>query len=192
MVSGLIKFLVLVLVIVSIGSCVGGCVGGMTKSNASKFISTSDGMVELSFPAGWHKNPKKHPYDLQCLSKESEMNTGVFQFSTKDLARDTTGKTILGFQIEDLRSKRQNFEIEEPEEIIKLENKVLTTILFSGEKDKSRYFYKYTLVEFNDNSEIFIVVLQVAVPSLWVKVKPILNEIIKSARISQNSVEKAK
>jgi hypothetical protein len=56
-------------------------------------------------------------------------------------------------------------------------------VLYSGEKDSVRNFYKFTLVEFTENPEVLLVVLQVAFPSAWAKDKPILDEIIKSARI---------
>jgi hypothetical protein len=111
------------------------------------------------------------------------MNTGVFLFAKGDLAEDYTAEEIFELQIADLRSKRKNFKVLEEERTVQLEKKTLTTIVFSAEKGSSRYYYKFTLVEFTENPEMILVVLQVSIPSYWEKNKPILEEITKSARI---------
>lgn len=160
-----------------------GCMPKPVENAGSQFFATANGPVELQFPAGWHENEEDHPYDLQCLSKYERMNTGVFLFTKADLAEDFTPEEILDLQIADLESKRKNFKILEERRKVQLEKKTLTTSVFSGEKGSSRYYYKFTLVEFTENPEIILVVLQVSIPSYWAQNKPVLEEITKSARI---------
>lgn len=168
-----------------------GCTHESTESVGSQFFATANGPVEFQFPAGWYENKKKdNPYDLQCFSSNERMTTGVFLFAILDLAGDLTSKELLELQIDDLRSKRKDFKILEEEQTVQLEKKTLTTIVYSGEKGPSRYYYRFTLVEFTQNPEILLVVLQVAIPSYWAKHKPILEEITKSARIRSEEPKK--
>jgi len=159
--------------------------GGMldvTHGDQGQSFSTVNGPVELRFPAGWFKNEKDNPYDLQCFSKLQRMNTGVFLFSKVDLAEEFTPEKLFQLQIEDLKSKRKNFAVLENKQIIRTDQKKLTSIVYSGEKGVSRYYYRFTLVEFLKNPELFLVVLQVSIPSYWKLHKPILEEITLSAR----------
>lgn len=161
-----------------------GCTQEPGEHVSARYFAISNGPVELLFPAGWHKNEKENPYDLQCFSKYERMTTGVFLFLKEDLAEDLTARDLLDLQIDDLRSKRKNFKIKEKELVVQENGKKLTTIVYSGEKGPSRYYYRFTLVEFDDDPKMILVVLQVAIPSYWGKHKPILEGITESARIS--------
>lgn len=160
-----------------------GCALGPSKDAGSQYFATADGSVEFQFPAGWHKAKDDNPYDLQCFSGDERMTTGVFQFAKRDLAEGAPTHKLLEKQVDDLRSKREDFKTLEEEQVVRLEKKTLTTLVYSGEKDSSSYYYRFTLIEFTENPEVLLIVLQVAIPSLWTKDKPILEEITKSARI---------
>ncbi len=166
-----------------------GCGQEASKSTTEQYFVTSNGPVEFLFPEGWHKNQEENPYDLQCFSKHERMNTGVFLFVQEDLAENLKPRDLLQLQIDDLKSKRKNFKIKEEEQIVQVVGKKLTSIVFSGEKGSSRYYYRFALVEFDENPEILAVVLQVAIPSYWTKHKPILEEITKSARVRSEKVK---
>ena len=177
--SGIMKRLIVVVAILTMT----GCWPRSSGDDKSQYFATADGTVELGFPAGWHKARGDNPYDLQCFSADEGMTTGVFQFAKTDLAEGAMSHKLLEQQVNDLRSKRENFKILEDEQVVRLEDKTLTTVVYSGEKDSSRYYYRFTLVEFTEKPEILLVVLQVSIPSSWVKDKPIHEEITKSARI---------
>ena len=160
-----------------------GCKDDKQKRSMAQYFATANGVVELKFPAGWYKNEKDNPYDLQCFSKNDRLTTGVFLFMKGDLATDSNPQDVFKLQIDDLRSKRKHFKILKQKEIVHLEKKTLTTIVYSGDKGSLKYYYRYTLIEFSENVGDIVVVLQVAIPSEWDRCKPILEEITKSARI---------
>ena len=111
------------------------------------------------------------------------MNTGVFLYKSEDLSKQSTPQRIFERQIDDLKSKRKNFTIIEPKQTETLGDKRITTAVYSGERNVSRYYYKFTLIEFTENREQFLVALQVAIPSEWSQSQPILEEITRSARV---------
>lgn len=164
-----------------------GCMRESTEKSASHYFVTANGPVEFEFPAGWHENEEEHPFDLQCLSKHQRMNTGVFLFAKEDLAEDLAPRELFGQQIEDLRSKRKNFRVVEEEHVVQRGGKTLTTVVYSGDKDSTRQYYKFTLIEFTENPELIPIILQVSIPSYWDQNKPVLEAIAASARIGSSN-----
>ena len=160
-----------------------GCGIQLQKDAEPRFFASAEGSVELQFPAGWHKNEKDNPYDLQCFSKHEDMTTGVFVYTQEDLATDFTPQDLLQSHIDDLGSKRDHFVISEEQTVTVHDGKTLTTVVYSGDKSASKYFYRLTLIEFSENPGLPVVVLQVAIPSNWSEHKPILEDITKSARL---------
>lgn len=146
------------------------------------WFSTADGLVELQFPAGWFESEEDNPYDLQCFSKDEDLMTGIFLFRMQDLASDMTPYAILRLQVDDLRSKRDNFGVLEAQTATREEDTKLTTTVYSGEKGLSTYYYRMTLIEFTENPDIVLVALQSAIPSRWESDKPVLEAITRSAR----------
>lgn len=151
-----------------------------------KNFMTSDNSMKFTFPYDWDINSNDNPFDLQCFSKDNSMNTGVFVFYQGDLAEDITPEHILDMQIEDLKSKRDNFEIIEDINTQVINDKKITTVTYSGEKDVSKDYYSFSLLQFANNNKIFAVILQVCIPSKWNVNKPVLNEIISSAYLENN------
>lgn len=146
--------------------------------------SSADNSVTAQFPVGWFENENEHPYDIQYFSEDQRMTTGVFIYKKEDLASDLSSQEMLELQIDDLRSKRENFIVLEPVETAQLDNKILTTAVYSGEKENAKYHYKFTLVEFTDNPDILVMALQVAIPSDWSKNKPVLEKITQSFQVN--------
>jgi hypothetical protein len=165
-----------------------GCTLEASENATGQYFATSNGPVEFLFPAGWHKSKSENPYDLQCFSRFERMTTGVFLFAKEDLAEDLKPRELLQLQIDDLKSKRKNFKIKDGEHVVQARGTKQTTVVYSGEKGSSRYYYRFTLVEFDKNPEMIAVVLQVAIPSSWTKHKPILEKITKSARVRSEKV----
>lgn len=162
---------------------IAGCSYKGTENPNGQYFATSNGAVEFQFPAGWFQNKEKHPYDLQCFSRDENLNTGVFLFLESDLAGSADPQQILQSQIADLRSKRENFTLLEDLQTIPLADKKLTTVVYSGERNSLKFHYKFTLIEFNDGPRHVPILLQVARPGNWDADKQVLEEIAKSARI---------
>ena len=158
------------------------------KESESQSVTLADGLIELQFPSRWYENESEHPYDLQYFSKNQSMTTGIFVYKLEDLAGDSTPQRMLAWHIDDLKSKRENFTVKEPEQTASLGEKTITTAVYSGDKDGSRYYYKFTLVEFAESPAQFLVALQVAIPSQWSKSKPILEEITRSVTFSSTGL----
>ena len=154
----------------------------MDRGSARVSFVTKYAPIEFSFPPGWHTNRDDHPYDLQCFSSSKDMNTGVFVFKRIDLAADSEPIDTFWKQVNDLKSKRASFEELEALHTLNYDDKTVTSITYLGDKDSSRYCYQFSLIEFKADNSKFAVVLQVARPGGWEKSKPILGEIVRSAR----------
>ncbi|MFW5870213.1 MAG: hypothetical protein ACOCVL_00970 [Candidatus Sumerlaeota bacterium] len=152
-----------------------------------QYFVTANGPVEFFVPAGWFQSPGKHPYDLQVMSEDQQMNTGVFLFKMQDLAQTTTPQDLLHMQVEDLESKRENFKVVEEQKTEELDDKTLTTVVYSGEKSDLAYYYRFALIEFEDHPDLVPIVLQVAIPSNWPLDKFVLEGITASARVQSDS-----
>ncbi len=161
-----------------------------TKNTNYQNISFADNSIELNFPRGWYENKKKNPYDLQYFSRRKDMNTGVIIYDLDDLSIDATPQNTLEWHIEQLKSHRENFTILEPEKTEQIGDKTLTTVVYSGGKDSSANYYKFTSIEFAESPTQFLITLQVSVPSKWNENKPILEEITHSAKMKLGSKPK--
>jgi hypothetical protein len=159
-----------------------GCAGRNEESSASVSFVTKYAPIEFSFPSGWHVNTEENPFDLQCFSKFQTMNTGVFAFKKIDIGADSTPLEIFWEQIDDLKAKRSNFKELEP--ILKREHdeKTVTSITYTADKDSSAYCYRFSLIEFRTDDSKFAVVLQVTTPEEWKRNKSMLAAITESAK----------
>jgi hypothetical protein len=159
-------------------------VTGSLNCSAADPVSfkTAYGAMQFTFPPGWFQNPEKHPYDLQCFSPDEQMNTGVFVYLKVDLAADVNPHDILDFQVNDMRSKRRKFTELVAENSVAADGKTLTSVAYTGEKGMSRYVYRFTLIEFDDDPSQIAVALQIAIPGRWKKSEPVLDAITRSVR----------
>ena len=158
-----------------------GHVANGASSPKAVFV-TKYSRIEIAFPPGWRLSREENPYDLQCLSKNEEMATGVFVFKKEDLASPATPTDRLKEQITDLSSKRSHFKVLEPLSMSEKGNAKFTTVTYSGEKGLSRYCYRFTLVEFKSDDSKFAVLIQTSLAGEWKNAKPIFEEIAYSAR----------
>jgi hypothetical protein len=145
-------------------------------------FETAYGAMQFTYPPGWFQNPEQHPYDLQCFAPDEQMNTGVFVYLKADLAADVTPHAILDSQVDDLRSKRRKFTELVAENRVAADGKTLTSVAYTGEKGLSRYVYRFTLIEFDDDPSQIAVALQVAIPGRWQASAPVLDAITRSVR----------
>ena len=84
------------------------------------------------------------------------------------------------------RAERENFTVLKPEQTETPDDKRLTTVVYSGGRDSGKFCYRFTSIRFDDKPGMAIVVLQVALPSLWPDQESVLDGITKSARLRVN------
>jgi hypothetical protein len=150
-------------------------------ASGESFI-TGTSPIKFTFPKGWSKNTKENPFDLQCFSKNERQNLGVFVFNKADMASTAKPLDTLMMQIEDMRSKRKNFREKEPLATVQKDNATFTTISFIGELDDSAWYYRYTLIDFKEGSDVFAIALQIGFPSEIKKNRDLFDSIIYTAR----------
>ena len=138
--------------------------------------------IELSIPGGWFANEAEHPYDLQYIAPRQTMNTGVFVYDSGEFQEGMTPQEVFQFHLEDLGSKRTNFTALSPQATKVIEDKTITSALFSGEKDGEENYYQFTLIEFADDTDLFLVLLQVSLPENWGANQPTLSAIAHSVK----------
>ena len=150
------------------------------NANTALFV-TDYSPISFSFPSSWKQNQERHPYDLQTLSRSEDMNTGVFVFKDVDMASDFTPQDIFKTQIDDLRSKRENFQEFETIRKSTHADKVITSATYMGTKNNERMCYHFSLIEFREDKSKIAVTLQVAFHEDWGKAKPLFERIVNSA-----------
>ncbi|MGB2924108.1 MAG: hypothetical protein WBB82_02295 [Limnothrix sp.] len=184
----------LAITLMFVGLAIAGC-NSTEKESASETTAsqveaeeavtavTKEGLVQAKFPVGWYDNPDEHPYDLQYFSGDQRTNTGIFVYNRSDFASDMKAADVLNLQIEDLNSKRENFVVVEPENTAKFADKKITTATYSGDKDQSKFNYKFSVVEFTEYPDVLAIALQVTFPSEWEQKQPVLMEILESFEV---------
>jgi len=160
-----------------------------SDSEAHAF-QVADGPLEFEFPPGWSESTRQHPFDLQCESRDRQMSTGVFVYSPDYLDEDEEPRDLLDWQVDDFMSKHDNLRIVQSERVDSLEGKTLTSVVYTEDKGRLHYYYRFSLVEFVDHPELIPVTLQVAITGDWSEARSTLEAITESARIgSPTSVD---
>lgn len=160
-----------------------GCQAQTETQTSSTSFATADGLVEFQFPGGWSKNSKEHPFDLQCLADNQQMNTGVFVYKTEDMDEGMTAQSLLQFQVDDIKSKRSSFELLEKQTVSQRDGKTVTSVVYAGERAGLKNYYRFSTIEFTENPNLMVTVLQVAMPDDWSRHKPVLEQITQSASL---------
>lgn len=150
---------------------------------SDKIVLDEETAIGFDFPDDWLKNTRKNPYDLQYLAKSRRMNSAVFLYHKIDLAKKMSAEKLLQFQVEDLRGKRENFEIFAEEQSLKHASGSIITTEFAAEKDNARNYYKVSVIELDDAPLVYLATIQVSVPSAWKKNKNVLEAILQSAKV---------
>ncbi|MEM9246058.1 MAG: hypothetical protein AAGA67_10005 [Cyanobacteria bacterium P01_F01_bin.153] len=148
-------------------------------------IPLAEGQLQISVPDGWLLNEDENPFDVQYIAPRQDMNTGVFVYKLEELDDSMTAQEVLNFHVEDLQSKRDNFTPIYLQKTETHQGKTITASAFSGEKDGQEDYYKFTLLEFSDNPNVLLILLQVSLPEVWGTSDPIFINIARSAKTLQ-------
>ena len=65
----------------------------------------------------------------------------------------------------------------------------ISSVVYSAEKNSEQYYYRFTLIKFPAEEDVFAILLQVAVPEEWKRCKPVLEEIARTARLVEQAPE---
>jgi hypothetical protein len=143
-------------------------------------VLLTQGQMSVSFPKDWKLNQETNPYDVQYLSPKGDTNMGIFLYAKEDLAEEDGIQKLLDFHVEDLKSKRQNFKLVEPQTTIETADKTITQVVYSGEKNGGAFYYQFSAIEFKDSNNTIPITLAVSLPSAWDNSKATLAKIHNS------------
>ncbi len=160
-----------------------GCESRRGPNSAPVTFVTKTTPIAFTFPGGWFENMEQHPFDLQCFSPTRSLNTGVFAYRREDIREDLTPLGVLWESVEDLKSKRGGFTELRPLQKLEQDDKTITSIAYSGERDSSQYYYRFSLVEFKSDTSRFALLLQVAHPNGWAAGESVLADVVQSATL---------
>ena len=150
----------------------------------------SDGQsLRFAIPSNWEVRANPQPYELRFSSANPETVTGIFVYKKEDLAEESTPNALLERQIEVFKSKIKNFKVVEDKQTVTrnfkalADSKVITSALYVGDFEASRYYYYFTLIEPAYNKDVFLLSVQFASPSDWKKMKPVLDAVTLSTQL---------
>jgi hypothetical protein len=136
--------------------------------------------IQFAFPSDWKMVNKDNPFDLQLTNNNAYFS--VFAFEKIDLAEGQTPQSIFNRQNDDLLGKRTNTKLVSTQSTMS-GNITRNSKLYFGEKDGSKNYYYFSLIQFNDNPDVFMWVLISAIPSYAKREIVNWNNILSSATL---------
>lgn len=150
--------------------------------NSENTMIIEDYDVSFTFSNDWEKVIAEIPFDLQCTNGDAYAS--IFTYHKIDLTEEQTPADIFNIQNDDILSRRDNTIKVSEEEMYEFENKLIHSVLYSGEKDGRKNYYYFNLIEFKD-ADVFAWVLFSASPSYSLNNIDEWNAIITSANWSE-------
>lgn len=143
-----------------------------------------DGSLQMDVPEGWEVYGDPMPFDLRMTN--SKCYTGVFVYNYLNFEEDVTAEDILNYHISDVESERNNFYLLH-EEIKTLDNKTITHITYSGEKDWTKNIYYFSMVEF-EGEERFAIILQTSLPGDFKDTQEEMDAMVESVELIKETI----
>lgn len=147
--------------------------------------SVKDYTLALDFPADWKINNEKNPFDLQTLSGNEWMTTGVFLLTKNTPSTSVTPESAFERHIADIGSKRENFKVLKTIDKYNANGNTIRSMLCQGERNESVYYYYFSLVEPENQTDTFAILLQTTFPDEWDKNEDTLKDIVASTTITK-------
>lgn len=127
-------------------------------------FAVSDYPLQVTCPAGWEQE-KNSNFDLQCLSEEGDIAMSIYCYYDIDLPEALTSRQALfEHQNQMVLDLRKNVTLVENAAEREYEDKQITSVLYSAEKEGVKNYYFMNLVSLNNN-DCFAWVLFTGVPS---------------------------
>ena len=151
--------------------------------SVTQTLSFADGAVTIDVPAEWGPNPGQHPFDEQYIAPDKRVGTGVRALTIADLAEGQVPKDAYLLDIEILTAQGGYIE-SEPEVVETLDDKTITTSTYIGEMNGLDIYYKFALIEFSENPDVFLTMIQGGAPEDWDAANEILMKVNRSATLT--------
>lgn len=147
-----------------------------TQTISSEQVSMK---ATVEFPSTWTEG-EKGPFDMQWWSADKSTNSGFFLYRRSDFKEGAQLADMLGFHVDDIGSKRENFkELEAPKPFDHPKSKEIAGV-YEGTRNGKTNVYRFAAIEFTDEPELVVVSLQVALPEEWPKSRATLERITAS------------
>lgn len=142
-------------------------------------IKSLDGKWKIKTPDDWKSSDLTNVAgDLAAESNNAF--TKLFIYTTDEIPENETKESTLQFHIDDIKSKRDDFKIEEDKTTYEANGKQITKVKCSGKKDGQESVYYFNLIHFGDNDTNFAVSLQTCFPEDFNKLQDTLDKVIQS------------
>ena len=146
-------------------------------------LSFADGAVTVEVPAAWGPNPGQHPFDEQYIASDKRLGTGIRALKVADLDAGQVPKDAYLRDIEILTAQGGYLE-SEAETVETLDDKTITTSTYVGDMNGLDVYYKFVLIEFAENPDVFLTMIQGGAPEDWETANEILMTVNRSATLA--------
>lgn len=150
-----------------------------SRAVQSKTFKTDN--FSFTFPNDWRQEKENTSLDLKCITYDGELFTGVFDYDKADFADNINPENALTSYIDEVLSQCDNPEFIEVMKDEKVEEKRIKTVLYSCELDSYKYYYIFSLAEFEDFDK-FAIIVQSTTPSRFEKYKSTCGDIVDSCQ----------
>lgn len=144
---------------------------------------TKDGVVSFTFRHGY-KDSVVGEFDLYVQNKSKKVILSAFTYETKRYEQKTPDDYI-NKGVSDLSQGKEKFEKTKDKEAIEKEDKLITTVEYTGKtKDSSLCVYKVSVISFKNKPDYLVYVTEVVTEKNYKLYKSELMEILESAKIN--------
>lgn len=146
---------------------------------------TADKAFVLSLPKDFKKGSSNSQADLHCVSKDDTLQMDFFSYRTEDLAETADSGTLLEICIAETAEITDALRRPDEEEIYVFDGKYIRQIICTGMKENNiRHYYIFSSVDFYENPEVILIVLQIVPVSKYAQYKESFRKTIESAKVN--------
>lgn len=137
---------------------------------------------KISFRAeGYQKIKDKSDYDLRLKNEKSYI--GVFSYDINDFGEATSKIEVAYRTIDDLMSRRTEVKVEVPMKKIEDNAHTIYQVVYTAKRDGTKNVYCFSIVEFDQNTDLFAVVIFTSLAPYKEEVLYEHTEILKTAEL---------
>ena len=143
---------------------------------------TKDGFVSFTFRHGFKKE-EVGEYDLYVSNKSKNIIFSAYTYETFHYEQKTADDYITK-GIADISEEKEKFNIFSDKKVIEKDDKIITTIEYSGKtKESSDCIYRISAISFKNKEEYIVYVVEIITENNYDLYKKEMLEILESAKI---------
>lgn len=146
-------------------------------------FSATDYPIQVTCPDGWSEKEESN-FDLQCQSKDRAIVMSFFCYYDIDLSDDMSRQDFFEYQNQSLLDMREKVDLIEEMTETKYEDKTITSVLYSAEKENVKNYYYMNLVDISD-SDCFTWILFTGMPSEINTARDTIAQILKTVTVTE-------